>query len=46
MKTKKLAFVGKYTIKTIKKTEFKFLMKILKDYYLHLNINPQSLIVK
>ncbi len=37
---------GKYTLKTISRTEFHFLRKILKNYYNHLMSNPNSLIIK
>ncbi len=37
---------GKYTLKTISRTEFHFLKKVLKNYYTHLIENPHTLIIK
>ena len=37
---------GKYIIKTIGKNEYKFLKKILPNYYIHLKKNPNSLLPK
>jgi 1-phosphatidylinositol-4-phosphate 5-kinase len=43
---KKLKFLGKYTLKTIHKAEFKLFRKILKSYFEYLYLNPSSLIIK
>lgn len=37
---------GKYILKTISKTEYNFLKKILLNYYLHINKNPDTLLPK
>ena len=37
---------GKYVLKTLKKVEYQFMKKILKDYHLHLKSNPKSLLPK
>ena len=37
---------GKFMLKTITKSEFHFLRKILKDYYQHLEKNAHTLITR
>ena len=37
---------GRFMLKTIKKSEFDLLMKILPDYYDHLTKNPNTLITR
>ena len=37
---------GKFIVKTIGKNEYKFLKKILPNYYIHLKKNPNSLLPK
>ncbi len=37
---------GKYMLKTVHYREYKFLRKILKDYYYYIKQNPDTLITK
>lgn len=37
---------GKYILKTLKRDEYKFLRKILPDYYFHVMKNPHTLITR